>query len=103
LGLPRCSWPHTLNMPCPTCGMTTAFAHTVRGHWLAAFRAQPLGWLLAVATGLIMIAAVREAWTLRAVRINWYRVRPGWAVLAIGVLAVAAWGYKILAFRAGMR
>ena len=40
-------------LPCPTCGMTTAFAHTVRGRWLAAARAQPAGFVAAIATALL--------------------------------------------------
>jgi hypothetical protein len=47
--------------PCPTCGMTTAFAHTVRGQFLGAIWAQPSGFLLALAT---MVTAVASAITL---------------------------------------
>ncbi|MEC9374691.1 MAG: hypothetical protein VYC34_12640, partial [Planctomycetota bacterium] len=31
LGLTPCPWVLTLNKPCPTCGMTTAFAHAADG------------------------------------------------------------------------
>lgn len=103
LGLIGCSWPTTLGIPCPTCGMTTAFAWMVRGRLLAAFAAQPAGAALCLVVMLVLVLAVREAISLRAVRINWYRVRPLWAALGVVALASAAWGYKILAFRAMLR
>jgi len=103
LGMIRCSWPATLGIPCPTCGMTTAFALTVRGRLVAAALAQPMGLLLCLLTIVILVLALREAWTLRAVRVNWYRVRPRYVITAAVVLTAAAWGYKILAFRAMLR
>ncbi len=30
LSLPPCGWILTMDLPCPTCGMTTAFAHRVQ-------------------------------------------------------------------------
>lgn len=103
LGLFACSWPQTLGIPCPTCGMTTAFACTVRARWLDAFRAQPLGLLLALLTIGGLVLAIREAITLRAWRINWHRIRPAYLGLTVLLLALAGWCYKILAFRAAMR
>ncbi|NOX60289.1 MAG: DUF2752 domain-containing protein, partial [Planctomycetes bacterium] len=35
LGQQRCSWPRQYAIPCPTCGMTTAFAYVVRGRMLS--------------------------------------------------------------------
>ncbi|MBI1345101.1 DUF2752 domain-containing protein [bacterium] len=48
LGLPECSFQMLFNRPCPGCGMTTSFAHFVRGHWRQSFAANPAGWLLAI-------------------------------------------------------
>jgi len=103
LGIARCTWPATVGVPCPTCGMTTAFALTVRGRFIAAFRVQPMGMLLACTTFLVLLFALREAWTLRAWRVNWYRVRPLWCMAFVTALVLGAWLYKILAFRAAMR
>lgn len=50
MGLPACAWPAMFDMPCPTCGMTTSFAHAANGGYLDALWAQPLGALLAVGT-----------------------------------------------------
>lgn len=61
LGLAPCGMLITTGLPCPTCGMTTAFSYTMRGDFLHAFLAQPGGLLLA----LIAIATVFiSAWML---------------------------------------
>ena len=41
--LPPCGFVVTTGLPCPTCGMTTAFSNTVRGRLIAAVLAQPAG------------------------------------------------------------
>ena len=54
LGLPECSFQILFTKPCPGCGMTTSFAHFVRGQWQQSLRANPAGWLLAITcAGLI--------------------------------------------------
>lgn len=83
-------------LPCPTCGMTTAFAYTVRGRWLRAAYVQPAGFVLAL--GTIGLASVC-LWTL--VRGRWPRSRlwminPHWFFLGFLVLLLASWGFKIL-------
>lgn len=54
LGLPECTFKILWNRPCPGCGMTTSFAHLVRGHLWAATRSNPAGVLLG-AVCLIMV------------------------------------------------
>jgi hypothetical protein len=49
LGLPACHFLRVTGRPCPTCGMTTAFAWFVRGRLDQAWRANPAGCLLAPA------------------------------------------------------
>jgi len=48
LGMPACGFLERTGYPCVTCGMTTAFAHVVRGQIPQAFVAQPAGALLAI-------------------------------------------------------
>jgi hypothetical protein len=48
LGLPECLLLQATGVRCPTCGMTTAFAQFVRGHWASALQANPAGVLLAL-------------------------------------------------------
>ncbi|MCR4410847.1 MAG: DUF2752 domain-containing protein [Thermoguttaceae bacterium] len=86
LGLPPCSSVALLGVPCPTCGMTTAWAHSVRGHMVEAFRASAAGTLLAA---LDLAAAL---WLLASALCARWLGRPPtplWgAWLAGGVLGV---------------
>lgn len=50
LGLPPCTFEAWFGMRCPTCGMTTSWAHFTRGSWGAAWGANPGGFFLAVAS-----------------------------------------------------
>ena len=48
LNLPACAFLERTQLPCPTCGLTTAFAHTVRGQFGSALKVQPAGTVLAL-------------------------------------------------------
>jgi len=96
LGLLPCGFVTMTGYPCPTCGMTTAFAHTVRGHWIEAFRSQPAGFLIAITAGLIGLSAVGALLTGRYPVINWYRVNPNRFVWWVALALVASWGLKIV-------
>ncbi|MCA9102892.1 MAG: DUF2752 domain-containing protein, partial [Planctomycetales bacterium] len=48
LGLPPCTFVELFQQPCPSCGMTTAWSHVVRGHWLSALACNAGGAMLAV-------------------------------------------------------
>jgi hypothetical protein len=99
LFLAPCGWVTGFGVPCPTCGMTTAFACAADGRFLASLRAQPLGALLAVATSVAGLVALYVAWTGSALGGHMVRLltpRVGWALLAAAGLA---WAYKIAVFR----
>jgi len=81
--------------PCPTCGMTTAFAHTVHGHWIDAIRSQPAGFLIALTAFVIGLSAAGALATGRYPVINWYRVDPNRFVWLAALAVVASWGLKI--------
>lgn len=91
LGLPPCGFLALTGSPCPGCGLTTAFAHAVRGDWLLAVGANPFGLALFVAvcacTALSVLAALR-GWSFDAV-FERFAVGP-WA-LAVAGCAVALW------------
>jgi hypothetical protein len=99
LGLPACSWPARFGVPCPSCGMTTAFALAAKGRLVASFIAQPMGCLLALGAGMALVAS---AWTLLTGRTvlpvfeRLWNARTAWI---LGVIALLAWGYKIAAMR----
>jgi hypothetical protein len=93
LGLPPCTFLTLFHRPCPTCGMTTAWAYLMRGEWLDACRVNAGGALLGV---LAMVAA---PWLLgSAIRGNWLIAAPSEqaaaAVCAI-VLLVTTFGWAI--------
>ncbi len=96
LGLQACSVLQLTGYPCPTCGMTTAFAHTVRGNLPQALRAQPMGVLICLGLLAGSLASLEAAVTGRRWSVNWYRVSPQKAVIVFVLLFAAAWGYKIL-------
>lgn len=96
LGLPPCSLVQVAGIPCPTCGMTTAFAHLVRGRAASAFLTQPFAFLLAVAVVLCVPLSLQVLWTAKTWRINWYRLSPNRVASAILVLFLLSWGYKVL-------
>ena len=96
LGLPPCGFMVMTGLPCPTCGMTTAFACTARGWFLPAIRAQFAGFVMAMATaaaGLIALAAVL---TGRRPAFNWYRISPTRILWLAMSLVLAAWGANMV-------
>ena len=71
LGLPPCTFLALFGRPCPTCGMTTAWAHLVRGQVIGALRVNVGGTLLAV------VAAIAVPWLLgSAARGRWLGMVP---------------------------
>jgi hypothetical protein len=97
LGLPPCTFLTLFGRPCPTCGMTTAWAHLVRGEWFDACRANMGGTLV----GLLAMVAV--PWLLgSAIRGDWLVISPDGRV-AVGILTVVLlvtmidWAIRLLA------
>lgn len=63
LGLPPCQFARLTGHPCPSCGMTTAFAWTVRGRLGRAWKANPAGGLLALScAALVPWLLIGAAW-----------------------------------------
>jgi len=99
LGLPRCGWIVAADLPCPTCGMTTAFSYTVRGKFLTAFKTQPFGMLIAVFVAITGVFSFTIALTGRPKTAFWYRWLTTKTLFIVAGLAAFAWVYKILAHR----
>lgn len=101
IGLPPCGWAVYSGRPCPTCGMTTAFALAAEGRWARATTTQPLGALLALTTAVVFwfgayVAATgsllgRMGATMVGPRVLW----------TLAGLLLAAWAYKMLTWPAG--
>lgn len=99
LGIPACSWPATIGLPCPSCGMTTAFALAADGRFFDSFMAQPSGFLLAVAAAGFAVVSAYAALTGSRM-LNAITVKIGgrfWWVF--GAVVLFSWGYKIMTFR----
>ena len=99
LGLPPCFFHKLTGIPCPTCGMTTSFAHTIRLHFYEAFITQPFGMLACV----LMALLIPLSFVLMQRRVSWMKLmtaRGSDAVMyALLALFLAGWVYKIWAMR----
>ncbi len=95
LGYPPCTSVVVFGYPCPTCGMTTSFAHLVRGELIASFQAQPAGFLLGLATIASAAVSVSVLVTGKVWSVNWFRVSAARLVAVLLLLAVGGWAYKI--------
>lgn len=99
LHMPACGWISAVDLPCPTCGMTTAFAHAADGNLLAAFLAQPLGALLALGVAMTLLVSLYVALTgSRVARVfaRLWTVRTAWIFSA---MVLTAWGFKIVSYK----
>lgn len=94
LGLPPCGWVMAMNRPCPTCGMTTAFAHAAHGRLVEAAIAQPFGLLAAVGTAVAFWVGVHVAATGSHLGRHAARMMTPRTLWTLAGLAAAAWAYK---------
>lgn len=91
LGLPGCQFRKWSGFACPHCGMTTSFSNLVRGRFEDAWRANPLGIVLAAVFAFSIVwsltTAVTGRWMVTDQPFQWF------VFGAIGylVLSVAIW------------
>ena len=99
LGLPPCSWITTMDLPCPTCGYTTAFSNVAHGNFLTAIEAQPFGAVAGFATAVFFLGGLVVLVTgapLGGILCRFWTMKVTWVVLGMMILA---WGYTMLRFR----
>lgn len=98
LGLPPCTTQLLFHIPCPFCGMTTAFSLMVHGQPAGAFYCQPAGAVGFVMGALVALGAALVAATGRfpTIAARLFRSKTVWAV-GISII-LAAWIYKIVTF-----
>ena len=101
ISLPGCAFRQRTGYPCPTCGMTTAWAQAVRGNLILAFRANIAAALLALACPIIGLAGLGTA--LAGAGFYHRFVRPVISILeplhwayALAGLVLLAWGCNVL-------
>lgn len=102
LGMSVCGWIASIDRPCPTCGMTTAFACAANRRPVDSFRAQPFAAVGAVVAAAVFWGAAHVA--LFGSRLGFIaarvflRPRVLWPV---GVAWAASWVYKVVTYPGG--
>ncbi len=99
LGFPPCAMAELWGVPCPTCGVTTSFAHMARLEVGRAALVQPVGVIgFALAAGGVAVMAVSLSlgfsWAPVLRRVNWTIL--GW--ITAGVV-FASWVFEIVRWR----
>ncbi|QDV82574.1 DUF2752 domain-containing protein [Stieleria magnilauensis] len=95
LGLPPCSIRVLFGIRCPSCGMTTSWAHAMKGNLVAAARANVGGFLLVLYAlgGLATLLQIVRRGKMPADRtIRRYTI----ALIAIAAVTLADWGVRVL-------
>lgn len=95
LGMPACAWAEALNTPCLTCGMTTSFSYAGDGAFIESFLTQPMGFILVLAAATIFWGGAHVAITGSRLAPFAARMFSKWGLIAFGMMALGAWGYKI--------
>lgn len=97
LGLPPCLFLKLTGLPCPSCGLTTSFAHAAKLHFYDALLAQPFGLLLFFLTVLFVPLSLWLAYR----GIPWHRLTAARAAKPLlwlcAALWLTAWIYKLAA------
>lgn len=95
LGLPPCTFFKLTGIPCPSCGMTTCFAHAAKFHFIEAAIAQPCGLLLFLLTVILLPITMYLLWVrvpAKSIVLSSF-VRKSVSVLL--VLYLLGWVYKL--------
>lgn len=96
LGLPPCGFYVVFHKPCPSCGMTTAFAWMMHGHPGRALRAQPAGVAVFLASAALFLY-LPWAWWRRRPPVQILETRgflP--VVLTLIALILVVWAVRVL-------
>ncbi len=91
LGLPACGFYERTGYPCPTCGMTTAFAHVARGHVLRALSVQPAGTLAALVCVAGVVAGGYSVVTGRTAKLVGLWINPIRTIFWVAAIVTASW------------
>lgn len=97
LGLPPCFTLTNLHIPCPFCGMTTAFSLMAHGRITHAFMTQPAGAIAFIAVLILVPAAAAIAIIGREPSTAQIHRRTNQALAVGAALIFLAWIYKVAA------
>ncbi|MDX2033662.1 MAG: DUF2752 domain-containing protein [Blastocatellia bacterium] len=96
MGLPPCPFLHFTGFPCPSCGLTTSFAHAAHLDFYQALVTQPVGLL----TFLLTVASIPFLLFLLARRVRWEDLIHSRAadrmIRVMIALYALGWLYKII-------
>lgn len=99
MGLPPCPFLHFTGFPCPSCGLTTSFAHAAHLKFYDALLTQPVGLL----TFLLTVACIPFLLFLLARRVRWddlIHSRAADRMMRVMIALYAlGWIYKIIAMK----
>lgn len=102
LHLQPCEFLNRTGLPCPSCGMTTSFAHFARGNLAGSFYVQPMGCLLAILAAATFWISGYIAVTGRPVQ-RMFRLLPTkYLLFSFLTFAMVAWVWKIFIYRYGL-
>lgn len=90
-------------IPCPSCGSTHAVMQLFRGHFLAAWLANPLGYVLALGMLLLPIWALLDLATKRQTLTTGYKflestIKRRWVAIPLVLLIAANWAWNLLKY-----
>jgi hypothetical protein len=102
LGLNGCQFLQRTGIPCPTCGMTTSWTWFAHGNLAASFYIQPMGFLLAIMCVLLFWISLYLAATGRSPGLVLQHAPLVRLFMALLVLGLLAWGWKIFIHLNGM-
>lgn len=97
LGLPPCSMRFLLGIRCPACGMTTSWAHFVRGSWPASVQSNSAGFLLAVLNCCLVVAGMVAIYRGEKPSPAMQR-RFAYLLVAAGGIAVLDWAARLAGY-----
>ena len=80
---------------CPACGMTTAWAHLVRGQLVGAFRANVGGALLGILDLVAVPWLLASAWRRRWIGLVPNATALAWVIGSIMVVTLIDWAVRL--------
>jgi len=97
LGLPPCGFLVWFGVPCPACGLTTAFAHLAHFDLFASLSANPMGLPLFVATLAFVPLALHAVVRGRSLLSFIDDIQGDKWALGFVVVTLVSWGARLLA------
>ena len=97
LGLPACGFLQWSGLPCPGCGLTTAFALLARGELTWAIAANPMGLPLFAVTAALVPFAITRAYRGTTFLRELERLRADRAALLLVLALLTTWALRLIA------